>query len=139
MKEQLDELKARLTEAADLAMANAILNWDQTTYMPPGGAQARGRQMATIGRLAHEKSIDPAIGRLLDQLQPYAESLPYDHDDAALIRAARRDFERATRVPPALIAEFYQHSAAAYDGRTSSSRRMSSARTAGAMSSRSRA
>ena len=68
MEQKLQELKTRLLEVNDLNSANALLSWDQTTYMPPGGAAARGRQMATLGRLAHEKFTDPAIGKLLDDL-----------------------------------------------------------------------
>ncbi|HJW83938.1 MAG TPA: carboxypeptidase M32, partial [Anaerolineae bacterium] len=94
MEDKLKELKTRLMEINDLNSANALLAWDQTTYMPPGGAVARGRQMATLGRIAHEKFIDPAIGNLLDGLQSYEHSLPYDSDDAALIRVTRRVFER---------------------------------------------
>ncbi|HMN61506.1 MAG TPA: hypothetical protein PJ988_14130, partial [Anaerolinea sp.] len=29
-------------------MATAVLGWDQLTNMPPGGAEARGRQMGTL-------------------------------------------------------------------------------------------
>jgi carboxypeptidase Taq len=112
---QLVELKARLHEIYDLEMAAALLNWDQTTYMPPGGAAARGRQLATLGRIAHEKRTDPQIGRLLDALRPYEESLPPASPDAALIRVARRDYERATRIPAAFTAELYQHMAVSYD------------------------
>ena len=74
--------------AADLPAvynaAAALLSWDQTSYMPEGGAPARGRQLALLSRLGHEKFTDPEIGRLLDALQPYGESLPFDDDDAAL-------------------------------------------------------
>ena len=35
---------------------------------------------------------------------PYAESLPYDSDDASLIRVARRDFEKAIKVPADFVA-----------------------------------
>lgn len=113
-EKKLAELKARLLEAADLNVANAVLFWDQSTYMPPGGAGARGRVQATLGKLAQEKATDPAIGRLLDELRPYEESLPYEHDDASLIRVARRDYERATRVPPAFMARFHAHTSEAY-------------------------
>lgn len=112
---QLGELKARLLEINDLEMASALLNWDQTTYMPPGGAAARGRQLATLARIAHEKQVDPALGRLLDDLRAYEDSLPPDAPDAALIRIARRDYERAVRIPTAFTAELYQHVAASYD------------------------
>src|SRR5262245_60594813 len=58
----LSELKTRLREIADLRAAAAVLDWDQTTYMPEGGAQARGRQTALLSRLAHERWISPEIG-----------------------------------------------------------------------------
>ena len=114
MEGKLRELKTRLMEIDDLRSANALLVWDQQTYMPPGGAAARGRQMATLGRLAHEKLTDPAIGKLLDDLQAYVDSLPYDSDDASLVRATRREFERAIRVPSAFVAELNEHTAHAY-------------------------
>ena len=115
MEKKLQELKARLLEVNDLNSAGAVLGWDQTTYMPPGGAAARGRQMATLGRLAQEKFIDPAVGKLLDELQPYAESLPYDSDEASLIRVTRRNYEQAVKVPPALMGAVYAHGAQAYE------------------------
>ena len=77
---QLAALKQRLLEISDLNYANAVLGWDQATYMPPGGAQARGRQSALLSRLAHERSIDPELGRLIDELTPYGEQLPYDSE-----------------------------------------------------------
>jgi carboxypeptidase Taq len=115
---KLAELKERLQEVNDLNSAAAVLNWDQSTYMPPGGAPARGRQLAVLGRIAQEKFIDPAVGKLLDDLQPHAESLPYDDDDAALIRAARREYDKAAKVPPAFMAELYEHSALSYQAWT---------------------
>ena len=111
----LKDLKQRLFEVYDIQGAVALLHWDQTTYMPPAGAQARGRQMARLSQLAHEKFIDPAIGKMLEQLRPYEESLPYDDDNAALIRVTRRDYERATKVPPSFMGEFRQHLAQSYE------------------------
>ncbi|MDQ5851868.1 MAG: carboxypeptidase M32 [Chloroflexota bacterium] len=118
MEAKLEDLKARLGEINDLESAAALLNWDQATYMPPGGAAARGRQLATLQQLAHEKFTDPAIGRLLEDLQPYEESLPYESDDASLIRVARRNYERAVKVPPSFTAELSSHMAAAYQAWT---------------------
>ena len=115
MEAKLQELKARLTEAFDLNMVNALLNWDQSTYMPSGGAAARGRQMGLVAQLAHEKMTDPAIGKLLDDLRPYEEGLPYDSDDASLIRVARREFERDTQVPSAFMARLQAHWAESFD------------------------
>ncbi len=115
MESKLHELKARLAEIHDLQMARAVLFWDQMTYMPPGGSAARARQAATLSRLAHEKFIDPAIGRLLDELQPLAESLPPDSHDGSLLRVVRRDYEKAVRVPASFAAEFSNHTSLTYD------------------------
>ena len=43
-EKKMEELRTRLIEVNDLNRANDILSWDQQTYMPPGGAEARGRQ-----------------------------------------------------------------------------------------------
>jgi carboxypeptidase Taq len=114
MEQKLQELKTRLLEVNDLSSANALLSWDQSTYMPSGGAPARGRQMATLARLAHEKFTDPGVGKLLDELQPYEESLPYDSDDASLIRVTRRDYERNTKIPADFVARLNEHQAESY-------------------------
>ncbi len=105
----LAELKERLLEAADIGAAISVLGWDQSTYMPAGGAAARGRQMARLAAIAHDKVTDPALGRLLDHVDSQLAGLPDDHDDVRLVRVARRDFERSSRVP----AEFVERSSAA--------------------------
>lgn len=114
LDKKMEQLKTRLAEINDLEMAAALLDWDQLTYMPSGGIEARGRQLATLAKIGQEKFIDPAIGKLLDDLQPYAESLPYDSDDASLIRVTRLDYEHALKVPPDFLAELNIHSAQSY-------------------------
>ena len=108
------ELLNRLQEVSDLRGALSVLSWDQATYMPSGGAGARGRQMATLGRLAHEQFTDAAIGKLLDDLQPYADSLPDDANDARLIQVTRRQYERAVKVPSSFTAEMTAHAAESF-------------------------
>ncbi len=114
----LDELKTRLLEVNDLNGASAALRWDQQTYMPRGGGAARGRQMATLSRLAHEKFTDAAVGRLLDRAERETASLPPDSDDASLMRVTRRLYERSVRIPASLVAEFDEHNATTYQAWT---------------------
>ena len=113
-EKKLQELKTRLIEVSDLTHINELLGWDQSTYMPAGGTEARGRHMAIISKLAQEKLTDKKVGKLLDDLRPYEESLPYDSDDASLIRVARRKYERAIKVPPQFIGELKEHQANSY-------------------------
>ncbi len=118
METKLQELKKRLLEINDLNSAAELLYWDQATYMPSGGASARARQMATLQRLAHEKFIDPAIGKLLEELRSYQESLDYDSDEASLIRVTQREYDRAVRIPPSFTEQLSSHSSASYEAWT---------------------
>ena len=118
MNAKLQELKGRLIEIYDLQMANSLLSWDQATYMPPGGAEARGRQSALISRLAHERLTAPEVGKLLDALDPWAAKLPFDSDDAALVRVTRREYDQAVKVPSDLVSEMNSHSAESYQAWT---------------------
>ena len=65
-EQMLAELRHRLHEISDLNAAGDVLNWDQATYMLNGGAGARGLQLATLHRLAHERAglYVPEIHRL---------------------------------------------------------------------------
>ncbi|NUQ05714.1 MAG: carboxypeptidase M32 [Anaerolineae bacterium] len=106
---KMTELKARLLEISDLNGAASVLGWDQSTYMPPGGGPARSRQSALLGKLAHERFTAPELGRLLDELESYRESLPYDHDDAALLRVTRRTYDQRVRIPAQFMGELLEH------------------------------
>ncbi|HKX47581.1 MAG TPA: hypothetical protein VJM06_02875, partial [Gaiellaceae bacterium] len=105
MASALEELKVRLAEGADLRRAAGVLGWEQRVTMPPLGTEARADQLATLGRIAHERFVDDEVGRLLDAAEPLVEDLPYDSDDRSLIRVTRRDWEKARRVPTALREE----------------------------------
>jgi carboxypeptidase Taq len=114
MTDLLHDLRTQLLHIHDLEASAALLGWDQRSYMPPGGATARARQIGTLLRLAHEAFTSSAIGHLLDKLRPLEDSLEYDSDEASLIRVTRRDYERATRIPPAFKAEYDANAAMTY-------------------------
>ena len=100
----LAELRHRLLEISDLERAAAVLDWDQATYMPSGGAEARARQGATLEPAGAREIRRSGARPALDALEPHAESLSGDSDAASLIRVARRDFEKAIRVPAEYVA-----------------------------------
>ncbi len=83
MNEKIQQLRGLLQEISDLHYISALLGWDQQTYMPPGGAEARGNQLALIERLAHERGTSPELGKLLEELKPLAATLEPDLDEAA--------------------------------------------------------
>ncbi len=105
MSEKLNRLKDIIGEAADLRSAASLLSWDQQTYMPAKGGEARGQQLATLDKLAHQKATADEVGRLLEDLKREFTSADGASDDAALVRVAARDYDKAVRVPPEFVAE----------------------------------
>ncbi len=103
MSEKLEQLKERLGEVEDIGRAASVLSWDQQVNMPPGGNEARGQQLATLSKIAQEKFISDEVGRLIDDLKQELNGA--DSDEAALVRVAGRNYDKAKRVPPSFIAE----------------------------------
>ncbi len=111
MREDFEKLETRLREVEDLRNAAAVLAWDQATFMPSGGASARGRQIALLEKTAQERFVDKEVGRLLDTLQPWAESQEYESYEASLVRLCLRLYDKEKRVPPSFTAEISEHQA----------------------------
>ena len=98
-----------MAQISDVSSANGLLMWDRQTYMPKGGVAGRAEQSATLSRIAHEMLVDAETGRLLEALdQPDPSS-----EDGALVRRARREYEKATRLPGELVAEISRTTALA--------------------------
>jgi carboxypeptidase Taq len=108
-------LRTRLAEIEDLRASIALLEWDQSTYMPDGGGAARGRQLATLERMLHNLRTSSALGADLDALRASASSLPQGSSDRALFVLAEREYERSLRVPADFVAEAKRHFAASFE------------------------
>ena len=115
MTTALEQLKIRLAEISDLMSIGALLSWDQQCYMPPGGAPARARQLATLSKIAHELMTAKATGELLAAAEGEAAALDYNSDDAALVRLARREYDKETRLPTEWVAEFARTTTEAHE------------------------
>src|SRR5512138_939670 len=115
MSEKLNDLKARLGEISDLGSAAALLGWDQQVNMPAGGAEARGRQMATLGKIMQEKFTSDEVGRLLEDVKQELSGADTDSDDVAMIRVATRNYDKAKRVPTEFVVEQAMVTAKAFE------------------------
>ena len=113
--DKVTQLKTHLADIVHLQHAAALLGWDQQVNMPPGGAIARAEQLATLSRLVHEKFTSEETGRLLEEAEADVVGLNEDHDDAALVRVVRHDYDLATRVPTALVEELARTTALAHE------------------------
>ncbi|MFN3342683.1 MAG: carboxypeptidase M32 [Flavobacteriales bacterium] len=69
MKSNYDLYCEHLRKLADVMFSSAVLQWDQETYMPSKGAEMRAGQLSTLAGIAHELSVDPKFGELLNKLK----------------------------------------------------------------------
>jgi len=90
-------LKTRFARIATLGEAQAMLHWDASAMMPPGGAAARGEQLATLAGLAHELLTAPEVAA---DLAAATADGPWDSVNLDLMRRAQA---RATALPTALV------------------------------------
>ena len=110
MNDDFTQLRNILAEVSDLERACRVLEWDQETYMPPGGAEARAWQCATLSKLRHEMFTSDEVGELLEKLEPAAATLDADSFEASLVRVTRRLYDQRVRVPAELEAEITRQS-----------------------------
>jgi carboxypeptidase Taq len=103
----LEKLRDRMAELADLSAVEMLAAWDQLVMMPAEGAPARAQQLGTLARLTHERATSQDVGDWLAEL----DRSGLDDLDADIVRIARRDWERARRVPTELAVELAQASA----------------------------
>ena len=113
MTDKLQRLKEILGEVSDLGRAGAVLGWDQETFMPSGGVENRADQLTTLERLSHSRFTAADVGALLDEAEVAVARLPFDSDDASLVRVTRRDYEQARKLPLELVGEIARAGATA--------------------------
>ncbi|HZZ57915.1 MAG TPA: carboxypeptidase M32 [Opitutaceae bacterium] len=97
-----DELTAHLRRTHTLETVGELLGWDEQVNLPEGAAGRRAEQMAALAEVAHASTCDARVGRWLDELEKQGNG---DAAKAAVVRQARRDYDRATRLPAEFVKE----------------------------------
>ncbi len=90
-------LTARFARIATLGECAAVLHWDASAMMPPGGGAARGEQLATLAGLSHEMLTAPEVEEDIELADPVEA---WDRANLALMARAHA---RATALPTELV------------------------------------
>src|SRR4051812_12849256 len=93
-----DELLRRSRDEALLESCQAVLGWDELTYMPPGAVQGRAEQLAYLAGLQHDKASDPRVGELLTLAEKAAPEQDSAAPTAVNLREMRRIHERSLKL-----------------------------------------
>ncbi len=99
-QELYTEYTLLLQKAADLHSASAVLEWDQETYMPPKGAEARGRQLATLASQAHDILTSERLERILKELN-HRDDL--DERQKANVALSLKDYNKNKKLPSTFV------------------------------------
>ncbi|MCW5756326.1 MAG: carboxypeptidase M32 [Phycisphaeraceae bacterium] len=97
--------------SATLKSISALLAWDQETYMPRGGGDARAEQMALLAGMMHDRTSSKDLGDLIAACE--SESL--DDQQRACVREFRRDYDKQTKLPKSLVEELARTGSKAQD------------------------
>ena len=76
-----------------------LLQWDMSTMMPKGSAQARAEQVTVMNSACHKLQTNPAVADWLDA----AKSESLSDWEAANLREMARDYRQATALPADLV------------------------------------
>jgi carboxypeptidase Taq len=96
-------LNERIGAINDLLTTVNLLVWDSRTMMPSGGALARGRQIATLTRLARDLTCDEEILRRLDAAEREVSVAGADETSRVAVAQVREAVEAHRRIPGELV------------------------------------
>lgn len=102
--ETYEKLTREFRDIATLGTCEAILSWDEVTYMPQGGAEHRANQKALLAGLFHKKATSPTIGDWLSELES-SELARNGNPQAANVREMRRQYNKMVKLPESLVTE----------------------------------
>ena len=97
-------LVKRAHQIAFVSGAAELLSWDLETYMPPKGLGFRAEQLAYLGGQSHRLWTAKAVGGWIAACEQ--AGFAADSPEAANVREWRRAYDRATRLPAALVEKF---------------------------------
>ena len=114
-KKAYDRLLGLSKEIYLLNSCMSVLDWDQKTYIPKGGVQNRGNQLALLAGMSHQKATSPEIGDLLKQLEGSSVASDPDSFEAANIREIKHSYDKLVKIPKSLVEELTRVTTVAHE------------------------
>ncbi len=98
-----EDLTEQVAQVNDILNAISVLTWDARTQMPPGGAETRGQQLATLSSLAQERLTSERLKAALAEAEKDISN--GDITQTRTVESIRKAVELFERIPPALTAD----------------------------------
>ncbi len=112
MDKSYSALTEHYREVKRLAGVQAVLEWDQQTYMPDKANAYRAEQLTMLAGLTHQRKTDPRIGDWLAEAELEAANLA--PEAMANVRELRRRYEKSKKLPESLVKRIAHCAASAH-------------------------
>jgi carboxypeptidase Taq len=104
----LSAYKRLMTQTKDLIVlqsAEAIIQWDMETMMPPKAVEQRSQQLALLSSIKHKMSTAPEIGKLLHAIRTGKEYDTLGEVEKRNVHLVKKNFDEQTALPEKLVSE----------------------------------
>lgn len=101
-RDAYDRLLAHSRAITELSAALSLLSWDQQVMIPADAHAGRAAQIGALTAIIHRRSQDPAMGEWLAACEGTDLAADPRSIEAANLRAWRRDYDMAVKIPEAL-------------------------------------
>ncbi len=91
------ELVSKLKRLDRIDSIGAVIGWDEQVNLPPKSSGLRSEQRAVFTEIYHHEASSTEIGDLLSKIEAVQGQLT--PEQVAVIRDARKDYDRLTKIP----------------------------------------
>jgi carboxypeptidase Taq len=110
-----EKLMEKTKEIAIFNSAQAVLNWDTETMMPPKAIGLRSQQLALLSGMQHKMETNPEIGALLEKIERHSNCEKISAIQKRNIYLIRKNYDEQTKLPEELVMEIAKQRTIAVD------------------------
>lgn len=92
-----NKLVTKLKRLDRIQSIGSLVGWDEQVNLPPNSSELRAEQRSVFTEIFHREASSPEIGDLISRVEECSDQL--SPDQAAVLRDARKDYDRLTRIP----------------------------------------
>lgn len=105
------ELSDHLNRIHQLGTIGQLLGWDEQVNLPAESADQRAAQHAVLAETVHTAEMNPRLGEVLAELEGGAS---LTEEQQVVVKEARRNYDRATKLPADFVREKAAQSSVGY-------------------------
>src|SRR4030042_3047475 len=93
------KLMGKTKEVFIFNSAQAVLNWDMETMMPPKAITLRSQQLALLSGMQHKMETNPEIGALLDKIERHSNYDKLSATQKRNVYLIKKNYDEQTKLP----------------------------------------